>query len=137
MYVYVLGADRGPYKVGFSKNPMRRLSVIQSTHDKPLKLVFSQRVASPSSVERRAHCLLRKHRLGGEWFDAPLDEIISAICAAERNAVAYGARTKEPVVAFRVPKPLLAGLHAYAAREQLTKSEVIRAAMEALVERRL
>lgn len=77
--IYIIGPESGPYKVGKTSDVSKRLAALQTANPFRLKVHFSIQEGDASGAERDAHNALAKHRLSGEWFDAPLDEIISAI----------------------------------------------------------
>ena len=76
-YVYIIGSDQPPYKVGISKNPQRRLAALQTGH--PERLQIHHQVATPAAqtrlLEAVIHNNLKLHRCNGEWFDMPLDKL--------------------------------------------------------------
>lgn len=74
--VYIMHSARmGLYKIGFSADSTIRLKQIQ-------RLVFDatliRTIKGTGSLERSAHAKLRKYKVSGEWFDAPI-EIISCV----------------------------------------------------------
>jgi hypothetical protein len=61
--------DNGAFKVGVSKNPIKRLSQLQT--GSPFKLKIILILEGKSRLEKRLHDQLRSFRLGnfkGEWF---------------------------------------------------------------------
>ena len=101
-YLYVIGSETGPQKVGISYNPAQRLrSIINDpSHEfgRDLDLVSARRIdrASARKAERYAHWVLRDHHVKGEWFSATLDEAKTAIEAAG-HAVEIGAEIPDPL----------------------------------------
>ena len=41
-YIYVIGSDNPPYKVGISRDPVRRLKALQTGHPYPLQLHYTK-----------------------------------------------------------------------------------------------
>lgn len=89
MFVYVIGSDAGPHKVGISSNPVTRLASLQTAHHERLTLHFTLDCADAAAVERYTHAALRAHRLSGEWFDIDAQEAVAAVQAAA-EAVSNG-----------------------------------------------
>ena len=77
--VYVIGHDEPPYKIGHSSNPKHRLADLQVAHYSQLELLAEARMVSGTrKAEAALHEALAPHRVGGEWFDCPLDVILNA-----------------------------------------------------------
>jgi hypothetical protein len=76
-YIYVIGGDAPPYKVGISKDPQRRLKNLQTGHPHKLSIhsIKETDVAKTKLLESTIHHHLKHHRTHGEWFDLPLDDI--------------------------------------------------------------
>jgi len=75
-YVYVIGVDQGPVKVGISNNPLARLSVLRTGSPFDLKLIYFREARSREHAhqhERNFHEDYADKRLSGEWFDMPGD----------------------------------------------------------------
>lgn len=95
MYVYVIGAARGPKKVGCARDVDARLRQFQTAYHRPLSVLFSVAVPDEtcSAIERRAHWLLQSSRAEGEWFKVGAKEAIEAVRqAAEENGAGELAR---------------------------------------------
>lgn len=95
MHIYVIGAARGPKKVGCAKDVKARLRQLQTAYHRPLSVLFSVQVPDEtcSSIERRAHWILRDSRAEGEWFKVSAPSAIKAVRqAAEENGVGELAR---------------------------------------------
>ena len=77
-YVYVIGSDNPPYKVGISKNPEARLRALQTGH--PGRLRIHHKTETPAHrtklLETVIHNNLKHSRQTGEWFDLPLDKLL-------------------------------------------------------------
>lgn len=80
-FLYVIGPDSGPYKVGFSAKPKSRLQFLNS--GSPVRLSLHYTLAVPSRdqllVEKYAHALLWSRRSSGEWFDVTVEQAEMAI----------------------------------------------------------
>ena len=82
-FVYAIMDNHGRYKLGCSTDPMSRLANLQTAHADSLEIVYC--VAAQRDyehVEKTAHDILAAYRLGGEWFNCPLDSVIAAISVA-------------------------------------------------------
>jgi len=66
-WVYWIGGDTGPIKIGWSKEPEKRLKQFQP--GSPIELKVIHRVAGTYNDERRLHNELSNERLHGEWFE--------------------------------------------------------------------
>ena len=77
-YVYIIGSDKPPYKVGISKNPEARLRALQTGH--PNRLQIHHKTETPANrtklLETVIHNNLKHSRQTGEWFDLPLDKLL-------------------------------------------------------------
>ena len=67
MIYFVTARDIARVKIGYSTNPARRLSKLQS--DSPVKLVLERVIDGEVSDELALHDLFAGHRLSGEWFN--------------------------------------------------------------------
>lgn len=67
-YIYFIGTEAGPIKIGWAKNPYERLRKLQTAHYERLELLGAFVVPSPRSFERELHMALDRARLVGEWF---------------------------------------------------------------------
>lgn len=77
-YIYVIGSDNPPYKVGISKNPERRLKNLQTGHPQKLRIHTLKETDSTKTklLESAIHYHLRLHRTHGEWFNMDLKNIL-------------------------------------------------------------
>lgn len=81
--IYVIVSDNGPVKVGITNDPKRRLKWFQSASPDKMTLAYVASVgADARAIERKAHGLLKEHRLKGEWFDTSAWRAAEAISAA-------------------------------------------------------
>lgn len=96
-FVYVIGAETGPQKIGIAGDVGRRLKSIQTGSHVPIRVAFSiEANGAAEHVENYAHWVLREKRMAGEWFNVAPEEAVAAINEAVA-AVARGER-KERVV---------------------------------------
>lgn len=87
-YVYFIGARRGPVKIGYTTDPVRRLIKLQA--GSPQWLVIHAMHAGTKEDERAYHTQFTKERLHGEWFER------SEAVAATMNAIPYLSLWREP-----------------------------------------
>jgi len=76
-YIYIIGSDNPPYKVGISKDPNRRLRNLQTGHPYPLKihLLKETDVSRTKLLETVIHRHLKFYKTSGEWFDVNLENL--------------------------------------------------------------
>lgn len=78
-HLYVIGAERGPYKVGVASDLGRRLTGIQTSSHRPLFIhCHSEPMPNAADVERQIHRKLQVHNLSGEWFRCSLRTVREA-----------------------------------------------------------
>lgn len=81
-YIYVIGRDEGPVKVGISDNPGARVLGLQTGCPFQLSLLatfqFEDRIAAHQE-EQFFHRCYRKQNLVGEWFNLSADLAIEGI----------------------------------------------------------
>lgn len=81
-FLYVIGTDTGPVKIGISSNPMGRLATIQTGCHSKVWLWFVGPVQTKERAVMHEKAIHKDHghrRLAGEWFDMDVDEGIEAI----------------------------------------------------------
>ena len=80
-YLYVIGPKEGPYKLGYSENPAKRLQQFQTGHPETLVLHYMTEVRTErvQELEKALHKNNNHHRVRGEWFDMPLDDAIAEV----------------------------------------------------------
>lgn len=84
--VYVISTEAGHCKIGYSTDPELRLATLQTASPVKMKLEYTFiTTLDPRILEAEAHRILDKHRLSGEWFDAPVDHAIEAVNQASAN----------------------------------------------------
>lgn len=76
VFIYFVGTEGGPIKIGKAKNVKARLAGIQT--GSPYKLEILGVMMGRESLEGALHKRFSKHRLEGEWF-ARCDEILEFI----------------------------------------------------------
>lgn len=81
-YIYVIGRDDGPVKVGISDNPGARVLGLQTGCPFHLSLLatfqFEDRIVAHKE-EQFFHRCYREQQLVGEWFDLSADLAIEGI----------------------------------------------------------
>jgi hypothetical protein len=77
-YIYIIGSDNPPYKIGISKNPEHRLKNLQTGHPHRLKIWEVRETESKKTklLESVIHKHLDQYRMSGEWFNIPLEQAI-------------------------------------------------------------
>jgi len=61
------------FKIGFSKNPLKRLKSLQTGNDNVLKLYYEREVKHHSKVETSLKRHFAPYQTSGEWFEYPLN----------------------------------------------------------------
>lgn len=96
-FVYVIGPEGGPYKIGVSDDVDVRRQQIQSRHPRPLLVKYRLKVLASLrfDVERTAHLRLESDRVEGEWF--AVDAAVAAEAIQEAaNDVSAGRLHQTP-----------------------------------------
>lgn len=75
---FVQVGEKGPIKIGITKDIKSRFSSLQVGHPEPLRLLTS--LEGPKALERELHNQFHTHRLSGEWFK-PAPELLAHIAA--------------------------------------------------------
>lgn len=79
-YLYIIGSETGPKKVGITNNLTTRLRQIQTGNADRLSVLKSWELGEAAPlVEKAVHSRLARYRQAGEWFDADQSLIESAI----------------------------------------------------------
>lgn len=73
-FVYLIYANQ-LYKIGYSKNPKRRISAMQSSHALPITTICVIRTETMRSLESELHKRFAAKRMSGEWFHLAEDDI--------------------------------------------------------------
>lgn len=66
-YCYFIGASEGPIKIGFSRDPARRLYQLRRETPEDIRLLA--KVSGGADRERYYHEVFAEHHRGGEWFE--------------------------------------------------------------------
>ena len=79
-YIYII-SNGTEFKVGFSKNPKRRVHQLQTGNPLKLELKYCLEIeeAPISLIERITHYCLKSKHMSGEWFKGDYNEIKSLI----------------------------------------------------------
>jgi predicted GIY-YIG superfamily endonuclease len=81
-YVYAIGREEGPVKIGITSNLVSRLSSLNTASSFPLRLIYAQPCKDQQHAtmhEASCHRYHEEKRLNGEWFDVDADAAIEAI----------------------------------------------------------
>jgi hypothetical protein len=81
-YVYVIGRDEGPVKVGITTNLIARLRSMQTGCPFKLQLLYAMPAENRDNAlwhERIFHDVYAEHRLEGEWFNLAAYEAIEGV----------------------------------------------------------
>jgi hypothetical protein len=65
-YVYVIGAETGPVKIGVAAEPVLRIRELQTGNPRELQVLAQCR--GGEETEATLHSLFERERLQGEWF---------------------------------------------------------------------
>ena len=80
-YIYIIGPENGPFKVGYSVTPDDRCRQLQT--GQPMKLRVHHRrtieTKNARAMEQLIHRQLNHFRIKGEWFNIPLGDLIQEI----------------------------------------------------------
>ena len=89
-YLYVIGAEDGPVKIGITTNLTSRLSMIQTGCHFRAAIWFVWPIFDREEAamhEQTVHAVYKELRLAGEWFNMPADQGREAIeCAVDTHA---------------------------------------------------
>ena len=65
-YIYIIKC--GPfYKIGYAKNPLKRIKRMQQENPYELKFIFSELTLKPIQIETKIHRKFAKYHYRGEW----------------------------------------------------------------------
>lgn len=73
--VYVLRADNGLCKIGYTNNLEQRLYSFNIVLPYELEIVFAVEVFNPTKVEDKLHRYLKHQHIKGEWFSLDDDDV--------------------------------------------------------------
>jgi DNA-binding XRE family transcriptional regulator len=91
MYIYVIGPESGPFKIGIARNLESRFHSFQTGHYQALKVHFAAEVLdwdTARKLESNSHETLSVWRLKGEWFSCSLENAIEAIQSLGQEVIA-------------------------------------------------
>lgn len=143
-FIYILGSARGSKKIGLARRPALRRRGVQTGSDKRIDVLHAVEIPLDRArdIERRAHWLLRAHRLDGEWFRVSLRAAKLAVLQAvsdngngQKAAHSVG-RPKMNVTPtlVRLPEGIAERIDAVAGKNR--RAEFIRDAVERELKRR-
>lgn len=80
-YIYVIGGNEKPYKIGITNNPARRLKNLQTGHPSKLKIHHIEPVPDNQVrlIEQTIHQTIKYRKTHGEWFDIELEDAIAEV----------------------------------------------------------
>jgi len=80
-WIYIIGDTESPYKIGFTKDPEKRLSTLQTGNPKKLTIHYKEQINENEVkfIEKQIHKELKRKKISGEWFDISLDDAIAEI----------------------------------------------------------
>ena len=80
-YIYVIGDTSKPYKIGFTKNPDKRLKSLQTGNPRKLSMLYKEKINENEIkyIEKQIHKELKRKQISGEWFDISLEDAILEI----------------------------------------------------------
>lgn len=78
MFIYVIGPEIGPQKIGFTKDVNRRIKALQTGHPQKLIIHHLEEVNEKvyRKLEKRIHLELNYKKLKGEWFNMTSQEAV-------------------------------------------------------------
>ena len=80
-WIYVVGTNTKPYKIGLSTRPKSRLKDIQTGHPEKLSIHYLHEINKDevTLIEKMIHKNINYKRTHGEWFNVELEEAIQEI----------------------------------------------------------
>lgn len=77
----MIGDTASPYKIGFTKDPDKRLKTLQTGNPKKLQIHYKEMISENEVkyIERQIHNELKRKQVSGEWFNISLDDAISEV----------------------------------------------------------
>ena len=102
-FVYAIGRDDA-VKIGWAKNPRRRLSELNVASPEPLSLIGF--IPGGKFDESAAHLLCADERVRGEWFrrSGTVVEFIKTLCVPEPRRINPRLQRRHPVVVTALAK---------------------------------
>ena len=76
-YIYVVGPDIGPKKIGIAKDFQKRLSQYRTHNNQNVLQHFAMNCPKEKAeaIEKKVHAALADKHAHGEWFDVSKDEV--------------------------------------------------------------
>lgn len=80
-YLYVIGPNLGPFKIGKSTNLLSRFQSLYANNHLELFLFYASQmpIKIDFALEKKVHALLSDKKAKGEWFDVSLQQALEAI----------------------------------------------------------
>lgn len=81
-YLYVIGREEGPVKVGIATAPLKRFTTLKTGCPFKIQILHIQPMRDREHArksERHFHAVYEQYRLAGEWFDISADFAIEGI----------------------------------------------------------
>lgn len=81
-YLYVIGREEGPVKVGIATAPLKRLTALRTGCPFKVEILHIQPMRDREharSHEKTFHAVYQENRLSGEWFELDADQAIEGI----------------------------------------------------------
>ena len=77
----MIGDTASPYKIGFTKDPDKRLKTLQTGNPKKLQIHYKEMISENEVkyIEKQIHAELKRKQVSGEWFNISLDDAISEV----------------------------------------------------------
>jgi hypothetical protein len=74
-HVYLMHGENNRYKIGYSKNVIRRISELKLSSCENHTLVHSYLISEPMVEEKRLHSMFKDNRKHSEWFELSDNDI--------------------------------------------------------------
>lgn len=76
MYIYIIGNSESQQKIGFAKNPQKRLKALQTGNAQKLFLHHVAEVPEEKVkiLEKKIHHEINHKKIKGEWFNISAEE---------------------------------------------------------------
>jgi hypothetical protein len=144
-YVYVMGAEEGLRKIGITGSLAFRRSNIAALEKANIKVLFSVPLMSSDAktVEKKAHIILARKRVRGEWFNVTTETAIRAVqrairetsCSVQDPSDLQFQDTTRKIIAF--PVSMMREVDDFRFTERIpTESEAIRRLVQEALEAR-
>jgi predicted GIY-YIG superfamily endonuclease len=76
MYIYIIGNNENRQKIGFAKDPHRRLKNLQTGNPDKLYLHYYVEIPDEKTriMESKIHSEISYKRISGEWFNISVED---------------------------------------------------------------